>query len=239
MYPLRNAPALLAVAATSLIGGASGSLGGPIFAVLGAVVGALWGVGLVYVAARMSRSPARRQRWANATLFATVVAAGLITGVGFLSLLMMNAALGSRPQVFADMVRGAVGDAEALPFFLFNTPLEWILVPAALLLTWSNPRARKLMLTALILWTLQRVWTYTYFVPLINEWGEGAPGTPMTADELSNAQTWVNLSWIRNAVDLETMVMALLAIFANARPAHSTTTDEPAASILDQQRVTS
>jgi hypothetical protein len=218
----RNTHAGLVVASTALIGGSSGNLGGTQFAIIGAVVGALWGAGLVVLARRLSRSEPGRHRWANVTLFATVVAAGLITGVGFLSLLMMDAALNTDPQFFANMIRGSVGDAEALPFFLFNTPLEWVLVPLAFLLTWSDPRCRNLMLIVLVLWTLHRVWTYTYFVPLIDQWGDGAPGSLMTAGEIDSARTWVNLSFIRNAIDLTTMVLALLALL---RSAYSRATD--------------
>jgi hypothetical protein len=67
------------------------------------------------------------------------------------------------------------------------------------------------MLAALILWTLHRAWTYTYLVPLISGWSEGVPGAPMTAAEVGQARTWVNLSWIRTVIDLTTMVLALLA----------------------------
>jgi len=205
---------LLVVAATTLIGATSGSLGGASFALVGAAAGALWGLGLAVVASRLTRSPARRRRWANGTLFASAVIGGLITGVGFLSLLMQNAALSSQPEPFAAMIRGAVGSAEALPFYLFNTPLEWILIPGALLLTWSVPEVRRLTLVALVVWTAHRVWTYVHFVPLIIEWSEAA--APMTPGELDQARTWVNLSWIRNGADLATLILVLLAGFRHA-----------------------
>lgn len=216
MNRLRNPPAILAVTMTTLIGGSTGSLGGAVFAVVFAVVGALWGVGLVLLALRLSQSPGRRQTWANAVLFAIVLAAGFVTGAGLMAQLLMSAALDSRPQVFADLVRGSIGNAEALPFYVFNTPLEWVLVPAAIVLTWNNPRRRRLMLTALILWTFHRVWTYTWFVPQITGWGEGDPGTPLTTDQLDQARTWVNLSWIRGAIDVSATVLALLAAFTPA-----------------------
>ena len=71
----RNLPAVLVVSSTALIGASSGHLGGALFAIIGGVVGVLWGIGLVTLARMISRTEPRREAWASGTLFATVVTA--------------------------------------------------------------------------------------------------------------------------------------------------------------------
>jgi len=210
MSSLRN-PAVVAVIFTALVGAASGSMGGPVFAVAGLAIGALWGLGLVWLARRLSRSDAQRQKWTNVVLFSTALCAGCVTGASLMGQLLMSTALETQPQFFADLIRGPIGAAEALPFYLFNTPIELILAPLSVLLVWNNPRRRRLILAVVIVWSVHRVWTYTWFVPLISEWSTGASGTPMTAAQLAQARTWVDLSWIRFAFDVTATVLVLLA----------------------------
>jgi hypothetical protein len=139
---------LVVIIATTLVGGATGSLGGATTAVIFAAVGLLWGTVLTLATSLPSRTEPRRRAWAAGLVFATVLAAGLLTGGPLFELLVMQAALSEAPSFFAELVRPPIGDAIMLPFYLLNTPLEWLLVPATLLLTWRVPRQRRLVLAA-------------------------------------------------------------------------------------------
>jgi hypothetical protein len=146
-------------------------------------------------------------------VFATVLAAGLLTRSALVELLVMEVALSEAPLFFAELVRPPIGDAIVLPFYLLNTPLEWLLVPGTLLLTWRVPRQRRLVLAAAVIFVFARVWTYLWFVPQTIDWSEGPPGVPLSPDQLDQARLWVDLSWIRLAIDLATGALVLLAAF--------------------------
>jgi hypothetical protein len=206
-----STPTTLIIIALAVIGSASASLGGTPFALIGGAIGALWGWGLVALAKRITRSKHRLQTWGNSILFVTVLFMVLVAGASLMAQLLSTAALNSQPQFFTDMIRGSIGVAEALPFYLFNTPLEWFLMPMAVLLNWGNPRTRKILITALLIWVFHRAWTYVYFVPQITDWSKGT--SPLTADQLAHARTWVNLSWIRHIFDDVTAILVLVAVF--------------------------
>jgi energy-converting hydrogenase Eha subunit A len=206
-------PGLVVMIALGLLGAASGTLIGPIGIVVVAAVGLLWGAILSLAAGRLSRSEPRRHAWANGVVFATVLIAGVLSGSALSNLLLMSAALAEAPQFFADLVRPPIGEAEMLPFFLLNTPMEWLLIPGVVLLTWPLPRQRRLALTALAIFVCSRIWTYVYFVPQIFGWAEGPAGAPLTPDQLDQAQLWVELSWVRLATDLATLALVLRAAF--------------------------
>ncbi len=204
-------PGVLVVGSLAAIGGASASLGGAPFALVGIIIGALWGWGLMAITKRIARSERRLRLWSNGILFVTVLFTAVVAGASFMGQLLSSAALNSHPQFFADMIRGSIGAAEALPFYLLNTPLEWFLMPMALLLNWQNPRRRSLLVTTLIIWTAHRTWTYLFFVPQITDWSKGT--APFTADQLTHVREWVNLSWVRQLVDDVTAVLILTATF--------------------------
>jgi hypothetical protein len=213
-------PALVAVAGTTLIGASAGSLGGPIPAAIFGAVGFAWGVVVVLIAARLIRSP-RRATFSNVALYAATFATACLTGVGLHDMPIMAVSVDGAPQFFADLVRPPVGDAEALPFYLLNTPLEWLLIPAALLLNAWIPKRRKLILVATVIFIALRVWSYVYFIPQILDWGEGQAGQPLTAAQLEQAPLWVDLSWIRLAMDAAIALLLLGAAFVPAAVTHS------------------
>jgi hypothetical protein len=129
---------------------------------------------------------------------------------------IMDLTVAKAPQFFADLVRSPIGDAEALPYYLLNTPMEWLLIPAALLLNARIPKRRTLILIAAMIFFAMRVWSYLYFVPDILGWNQGTIGQPLSADQLEQAALWVDLSWIRLGADA---VMALLLLGAAFVPA--------------------
>ena len=224
-------PAIAAVAGTSLIGASAGSLGGPVPAVIFGAVGFAWGVLVVLIAARLIRSP-RRATFSNVALYAATFATACLTGVGLHDMPIMAVSVDRAPQFFADLVRPPVGDAEALPFYLLNTPLEWLLIPAALVLNAWIPKRAKLILVATVIFVALRVWSYVYFIPQILDWTEGQAGQPLTATQVEQASLWVDLSWIRLAMDA---AMALLLLGAAFVPAVVARSHEP--SDTDQPRV--
>lgn len=213
METLRTPAALTVLAATTAVGAAAGSLGGRVAATIFAATGLLWGCLAVLTASWLSRSEDRRQRWANLSLFGAALAAALLTGAGLQAMLIMDASVSEAPQFFADLVRPPIGDAEALPYYLLNTPLEWLLVPAALLLNWPAQGRRILILAAAALFYPLRLWTYLYFVPKIIAWGEGSAAGPLSAAQLDQANLWVDLSWIRLAMDAAVAVLLIAAAF--------------------------
>ena len=218
--PELRSPAIAAVAGTSLIGASAGSLGGPFPAAIFGAVGFAWGVLAVMIAKRLNRSP-RRATFSNVALFAATFATACLTGVGLQSMPIMAVSVDRAPQFFADLVRPPVGDAEALPFYLLNTPLEWLLIPAAVLLNAWIPKRQKLIFIAAVIFVALRVWSYVYFIPQILDWSNGQAGQPLTATQLEQASLWVDLSWIRLAMDAAIALLLLSAAFVPAVAARS------------------
>jgi hypothetical protein len=205
-------PAIAAVAGTSLVGVSAGTLGGPVAAMIFGAVGLLWGL-LAFVVARRLTGSSRRATFANVSLYAAAFAITCLTGVGLQIMPIMDLTVNHAPQFFADLVRPPIGDAEALPYYLLNTPLEWLLIPTALLLNARIPKRRTLILIAATMFFALRVWSYLYFVPDILDWNQGTTGQPLSADQLDQAVFWVDLSWIRLGADGAIALLLLGAAF--------------------------
>jgi hypothetical protein len=208
-------PATAAVAGTSLVGFSAGTLGGPVAAMIFGAVGFLWGVLAVLVAKRLTRS-SRPTVFANVSLYAATFASTCLTGLGLQIMPIMDVSVTHAPQFFADLVRPPIGDAEALPFYLLNTPLEWLFIPGALLLNARIPRRRTLILAAATLYFAMRVWSYLYFISDILEWNRGMTGQPLSSAQLVQAVLWVDLSWVRLGLDAATALLLLGAAFIPA-----------------------
>jgi hypothetical protein len=205
-----------AVTGTTLIGASAGSLGGGFSALIFAMVGLVWGLLAVRVATRLNRSW-RRATFANASVYAAAFAAALLTGVGLESTSIMDASVDRVPQFFADLVRPPIGDAEAVPFYVLNTSLEWLLIPAVVLLNAWIPKRQKLILSAAVIFFALRVWSYLYFIPEILHWNQGTTGQPLTPGQLEQASLWVDLSWVRLAMDAAIALLLLGAAFVPPR----------------------
>lgn len=135
-----------------------------------AIIGAILAVAasLTLAGIRLGRQQPSGQAWVRVVLFHLVLLLGLLTGSGFAAQLLEATALGSgAPEVFTALIRGTLGDAQALPYYLLNTPTEWLLLSLAVLLTWPVEGQRRLLLAALVIFVSNRVWTYLYFVPRI------------------------------------------------------------------------
>ena len=86
---------------------------------------------------------------------------------------IMAVSVDRAPQSFADLLRPPVGDAEAT-FHLLNTPLEWLLIPAALVLNAWIPKRATLILVATVIFVALRVWSHVYYTPDF-DWSEARP----------------------------------------------------------------
>jgi hypothetical protein len=100
-------------------------------------------------------------------------------------------------------------------FVVFNSPMEWLILPAAVFLNWQHRKRRALLLACVVLFYLSRAWTYIYFVPQILKFMSIPGGTALSYDVGSAVLTWVNLSWIRCAID---GVVAILFLRAASKP---------------------
>lgn len=195
------------------------ALGAAIIVVLVAV-----GASLILTGRWLDRQRPSRTAWARAVTFHLVLLLGMLTGSGMAGHLIVATALDAAPpEVFTALVRGTLGDAEALPYYLLNTPIEWLLLPLAVLLTWPVAAQRRLMLPALTVFVAMRLWTYVYFVPRITAWDQGT--TPLTSGQLDQAMVWADLTWIRFAVDVITLLLVLVAAFAGSESPAARTPD--------------
>jgi hypothetical protein len=84
-----------------------------------------------------------------------------------------------------------------------------------------DPQGRKLVHVATVIFIALRVWSYVYFIPQILDWGEGQAGQPLTAAQLEQASLWVDLSWIRLAMDAVIALLLLGAALVPTVVAHS------------------
>jgi hypothetical protein len=100
-------------------------------------------------------------------------------------------------------------------FVIFNSLMEWLLLPGALFLNWRIPARRNLLIVGALLYYSSRCWTYVYFVPAIFRFMSVPADNPLSPDLASQIMRWVNLSWIRCAVD---GVLACVLLYATSKP---------------------
>jgi hypothetical protein len=102
-------------------------------------------------------------------------------------------------------------------FITMNSLMEWLLMPVALFLNWHIPKRRTFIVIAAVAFYAMRLWSYIYFVPNIFEFGALPPDGPFSAEIVEQFRMWVNLSWLRFAIqDALTYLLLLLAAFVPA-----------------------
>lgn len=109
-------------------------------------------------------------------------------------------------------------------FVIFNSSMEWLLLPATLYLNWRISTRRKPLLYGAILYYCARAWTYIYFVPAIFKLMATPVTHPLSPELASEIMRWVNLSWIRCAVD---GILAALLLFATSRASAEPSANQP------------
>jgi hypothetical protein len=210
----RLAPTLTVVVATTTMGAFAGSFaGGP---VLVAAFGLAWGLALAAMATRVSRTARRRPPLANGSLLLASLVAGILFGFGLLDLSLHSRLLAEQPQDIGILIHPPLGDVFVVGLIALNTSLEWLLLPALVLLNWRVPKRQTLVVVAAALYYAMRVWSYLYFVPRIFDWGELPADQPFAAEQLDQIRVWVGLSWVRGAVDGVMFVLLLVAMLVPA-----------------------
>jgi hypothetical protein len=87
----------------------------------------------------------------------------------------------------------------------------------ALFCNWHIPKRRMFIVIAAVAFYAMRLWSYIYFVPNIFEFGALPPDGPFSAEIVEQFRMWVNLSWLRFAIqDALTYLLLLLAAFVPA-----------------------
>jgi hypothetical protein len=207
------APAMTALAAfASALTGSVGAVA------IGAGIGLAWSLLVGWLSGWIGQRAGWERPLANGSVFGAVLAATTLFG-GSLYAMMLMAPVLSSPDIVLGFMRPPV--AAGFTFFvIFNSLMEWVVIPTALYLNWRMPRRRTLIIVAAVLYYGARVWTYVYFVPTIFDFMTLPAGEPLSAELVGRVTWWVNLSWIRTAID---GLMALLFLLAASRPGPSRT----------------
>jgi hypothetical protein len=209
-------PALVVVSAIgfSTLGGIGAAL----------VAGSLalgWSLFLGFIAMRLARSESRKAALANGSVFLATLALGVMASGRLPSQLLLSAGL-STPSTTFTIVHPPFAGTSNLFIITMNSLMEWLLIPAALFLNWHIPKRRTLIVIAAAAFYAMRVWSYVYFVPNIFEFGALPPDGPFSAEVVERFRMWVNLNWLRFAIqDVLTYLLFLLAAFV---PASATST---------------
>src|SRR5215204_5771230 len=174
------------------------------------------GLFLGFIATRLARRESRRPASANVSVFLAALGSGLLAGGALLEMMLLSAGLGTPSTTFT-MIHPPFGDSFNLFIITLNSLLEWLLIPAALFLNWHIPKRRTLIVIAAAAFYAMRVWSYIYFVPNIFEFGALPPDGPFSAEVVERFRMWVNLNWIRIAIqEILTFLLFLLAAFVPA-----------------------
>jgi hypothetical protein len=213
----RLGPFLVVVPALVVVGALGFSaLGGVEAALIAAGVGLGWSLFLGFIAMRLAQSESRRIALANVSVFVATLGSGLLAGGALLQQLLLSAGLVTPSTTFT-MIHPPFGGSFNLFIITLNSLMEWLLIPVALFLNWHIPKRRTLIVTAAAVFYAMRIWTYVYFVPNIFEFGALPPNGPFSAEVVERFRIWVNLSWLRFAIqDALTYLLFLLAAFVPA-----------------------
>ena len=212
----RLGPFMVVVPALVVVGGLGFStLGGFSAALVAGGVGLGWALFLGFIAMRLAPSESRRAALANASVFLATLGAGLMAGGALLQQMLVSAGLGAPSTTFT-MVHPPFGGSFSL-FITMNSLMEWLLMPMALFCNWHIPKRRTFIVIAAVAFYAMRLWSYIYFVPNIFEFGALPPDGPFSAEIVEQFRMWVNLSWLRFAIqDALTYLLLLLAAFVPA-----------------------
>jgi hypothetical protein len=180
--------------------------------------GLAWGLILAALVGLARRTETRLARWARASAFAGAMVSGILIGWAILDLLLQTAILADSPQEFGIFLREPFESVLLYGLILLNTLIEWVFIPAAILLNWQVPRRRYLAMAIAVVYYAMRIWTYLYFVPEIFSWGDLPEGQPFPIDLIEQFTVWVNLSWIRALGDGFMFVGFLVLLAMPAQP---------------------
>jgi amino acid transporter len=127
-----------------------------------AVVGLLWALFLGFIANQLMRREAWRERLANASLFVSIIAIGLMVGGGAMYIFMMSAVLDEPSTTYAAL---SALMQPSVPFYiLINTLLELFIMLFVVFFNWDvDRRRRSFSLIGAGLYLVMRIWTYLVY----------------------------------------------------------------------------
>jgi hypothetical protein len=73
---------------------------------------------------------------------------GVLFGGGLLAQMWMNQAWIASPPSSFDLIQSPLGDGLIVFFILFNSLMEWVVIPAAIFFNWRIPNRRTLVVAA-------------------------------------------------------------------------------------------
>jgi hypothetical protein len=128
----------------------------------GALIGALWAIGLGLVAQRLARREEWRVRLANTSVFLSIIVIGLTIGGGYMYASMMKGALND-PSLTYSVLSALM--QPAVPFYIIlNTSMELFFVSLLVFWNWeADPKRRALILIGVVAYFVMRIWTYLVF----------------------------------------------------------------------------
>lgn len=207
-----NRPTFFVVSATTIIGALSSTIAGSAVAiVIGALAGLIWGLVVGRIVYWLGRHGGWGEMLAVRSVQLGVLIATTLFG-GSLFAMMQYAFVLSTPEAVLALMRRPLGGGFTF-FVVFNSLMEWLVFPAVLYLNWHHSARRIQLIVGSVLYYLSRAWTYLYFVPRVFAFMD-VPAGPLNADVASRVVEWVNLSWIRAAID---GVVAILFVSASNR----------------------
>ena len=160
----RFSPHIIAVTFAMILFGFYGTfLPFGLLGILGfAVFGLLWALFLGFIANRLMRREVWRERLANASLFVSIIAIGLMVGAGFMYGFMMSAVLGEPSTTYA--VLSALMQPAVPYYIVINTTLELFIMLFVVFFNWNIDHKRRIFsLIGVGLYLVMRVWTYLVF----------------------------------------------------------------------------
>jgi hypothetical protein len=213
----RLGPFLVVVPALVVVGALGFStLGGFGAALVAGVIALGWALFLGFITMRLARSESRRAALANGSVFLATLGAGLMAGGALHQQMLLSAGL-STPSTTFTIIHPPFGGSFSLFIITLNSLMEWLLMPVALFCNWRIPKRRTLIVIAAVAFYAMRIWSSIYFVPNIFEFGALPPDGPFSAEVVEQFRMWVNLSWLRFAIqDVLTYLLLLLAAFVPA-----------------------
>lgn len=145
-------------------------------------------------------------------MFLAAFVAGFAFGNGVLYQSLMTVVALETPRYLPLFYLEAPAEAvKYFPYF-YNTSLELLLLPGALLLNWHLPTRRNLIFIGAVLFYAHRVWSYLYFVPTIFAFEAMTPAQLTSAAVVEDVRQWILLSWTRTGIDGLLFVLLLLAV---------------------------
>lgn len=174
-----------------------------------AAFGLAWGVVVMLFVPRLVRRGARSPGWGDAPLYLALALAFMSLGGGIVGEL-----LSPTTQSEFEMTREP---AFGFYFASIHLTFEWLLLPAALILNWTDRPRRYLILVAALSFYVMRMVSAVYFAPTAMDWGDLPDNTVVSGDLEADVERWTMLNrWVRGPFQ-EWLSTALLAAAAVRR----------------------